>query len=55
MRTIQLGLQVFNGQYQIQYNLLMAATVVVSLPLALMFFVFQKQFIKSLISSSVKG
>ncbi|TDF98836.1 carbohydrate ABC transporter permease [Paenibacillus piri] len=55
MRTIQLGLQVFNGQYQIQYNLLMAATVVVSLPLILMFFMFQKQFIKSLISSSVKG
>ncbi|TVY05371.1 carbohydrate ABC transporter permease [Paenibacillus cremeus] len=55
MRTIQLGLQVFNGQYHIQYNLLMAATVVVSLPLAIMFFVFQKQFIKSLISSSVKG
>jgi multiple sugar transport system permease protein len=55
MRTVQLGLQVFNGEHTIQYNLLMAATVVVSLPLVLMFFIFQKQFIKSLISSSVKG
>jgi multiple sugar transport system permease protein len=55
MRTVQLGLQVFNGEYQIKFNLLMAATVVVSLPLVIMFFIFQKQFIKSLISSSVKG
>jgi multiple sugar transport system permease protein len=55
MRTVQLGLQVFNGEYQIQYNLLMAATIVVSLPLVIMFFVFQKQFVRSLISSSVKG
>ncbi|WP_420819481.1 carbohydrate ABC transporter permease [Paenibacillus thalictri] len=55
MRTVQLGLQVFNGEYRIQYNLLMAATLIVSLPLIAMFFIFQKQFIKSLVSSSVKG
>lgn len=55
MRTVQLGLQAFNGEAQIKFNLLMAATLVVSLPLMAMFFLFQKYFVQSLISSSVKG
>lgn len=55
MRTIQLGLQVFRGENQVQYNLLMAATLLVSVPILVMFLLFQKQFIRSAISSSVKG
>jgi len=55
MRTIQLGLQVFRGEYQVQYNLLMAATLMVSLPIVVAFFLFQKQFIRSVVSSGVKG
>ncbi|MNW17489.1 hypothetical protein D3C71_2166950 [compost metagenome] len=55
MRTIQLGLQVFRGENQVQYNLLMAATLSVSVPILVMFLLFQKQFIRSAISSSVKG
>lgn len=55
MRTVQLGLSVFQGQYSVAYNLQMAATMVVSLPLIIMFFVFQKHFVQSLLSSSVKG
>jgi multiple sugar transport system permease protein len=55
MRTIQLGLQVFRGEYQVHYNLLMAASLLVSLPIIVMFFVFQKQFIRSMVASSVKG
>ena len=55
MRTIQLGLQVFRGEYQVQYNLLMAATLMVSLPIIIAFFLFQKQFIRSVVSSGVKG
>ncbi|CAH1227630.1 carbohydrate ABC transporter permease [Paenibacillus sp. JJ-223] len=55
MRTIQLGLQVFRGEYQVQYNLLMAATLMVSLPIVIAFFLFQKQFIRSVVSSGVKG
>lgn len=54
MRTVQLGLQVFQGEFGIQYNLSMAATLVVSLPLVLMFFMFQKHFVQSLLSSAVK-
>lgn len=55
MRTVQLGLQVFQGEFNIQFNLLMAATLIVSLPLIIMFFAFQKHFVRSLLSSAVKG
>ena len=55
MRTVQLGLQMFHGQYDIKLNLLMAASVVVSLPLVAAFFMFQRYFIESLVSTSVKG
>lgn len=55
MRTVQLGLQMFHGQYDIKLNLLMAASVVVSLPLVAAFFAFQRYFIESLVSTSVKG
>ncbi|WP_435166130.1 carbohydrate ABC transporter permease [Paenibacillus glycanilyticus] len=55
MRTLQLGLQVFRGEHGVQYNLLMAASLLVSLPIIVMFFVFQKQFIRSVMASSVKG
>lgn len=55
MRTVQLGLQTFHGEFGVQFNYLMAATLVVSIPLILMFFMFQKQFVQSLLASSVKG
>jgi len=55
MRTIQLGLQVFQGEYTVKYNELMAATIVVSIPMILAFVLFQKHFVASLISTSVKG
>ena len=55
MRTVQLGLQMFHGQYDIKLNLLMAASVVVSLPLVAAFFMFQRYFNESLVATSVKG
>lgn len=55
MRTIQLALSLFKGEFTIQYNLLMAATVLVSLPMLVAFLLFQKQFVGSIVSSGVKG
>ncbi|SFE67248.1 multiple sugar transport system permease protein [Paenibacillus algorifonticola] len=55
MRTLQLGLQTFRGEHQVQYNLLMAASLLISVPIIAMFFIFQKQFIRSMVASSVKG
>lgn len=51
MRTVQLGLQTFRGEHQVQYNLLMAATLMVSLPILAAFVLFQKQFIRSMTAS----
>lgn len=55
MRTIQLGLQVFRGEHAVQYNLLMAASLLVSIPIIVIFFLFQKQFVRSIVATSVKG
>ena len=46
--------QVYPGQ-PIRYDLLMAASVLSSLPMALLFFVFQRQFIQGVVITGVKG
>jgi multiple sugar transport system permease protein len=55
MRTIQLGLSTFYGEYGIQFNQLLAATMFISLPIVIAFFIFQKYFVQSLVGSAVKG
>ncbi|MEK8127896.1 carbohydrate ABC transporter permease [Paenibacillus filicis] len=55
MRTLQLGLQTFRGEHHVHYNLLMAASLLVSVPIIIMFLFFQKQFIRSVAASGVKG
>lgn len=54
LRTVQLALAMFKNDV-IQWELLMAATTVVSLPLLLLFLFAQKLFLQSELSSSVKG
>lgn len=55
MRTVQLGLQVFQSQFSVDWGPLMAATVAVTAPLILLFIAFQKHFVRGVISSGVKG
>jgi multiple sugar transport system permease protein len=55
MRTVQLGLQSYRGFALFRWDLMMAACMLVSLPLILAFFVFQKHFIETAFSSGVKG
>jgi multiple sugar transport system permease protein len=55
MRTVQLGLAVFQGQYGIFWTLLMAATVLVTLPAIIAFLVSQRRFIEGIASSGLKG
>ena len=38
-----------------RYDLLMAASVLASLPMAVLFFVFQRQFIQGIVITGVKG
>lgn len=54
MRTVQLGLSVFQEQFRVDYALLMAAVVFVTLPSVLLFFLGQKQFIKGIATTGFK-
>jgi multiple sugar transport system permease protein len=53
--TLALGLTMFVGQYQTEWALLMAATVLMMLPMLVLFFVFQKYFIRGFMMSGIKG
>lgn len=53
--TVTLGLSFFKGQFGTQWGLLMAASVMVVLPILLLSVAAQKQFIQGIVVSGVKG
>lgn len=54
--TVQVGLQFFRTASEVQWQYLMAASLMVMLPVIILFFAFQKYFVEgSSISSGVKG
>ena len=53
--TIPLGLNGFRDQYGTDWNHLMAASFVASLPVILIFFVFQSYFIQGIATTGAKG
>lgn len=53
--TLALGLNFFKGQYTSDWDLLMAASLVMMLPLIILFFVAQKAFIEGITLTGVKG
>jgi multiple sugar transport system permease protein len=56
MYTLQLGLQVFKGQNATQWNLLMAGSLMVLLPVIVLFFIFQRYFIEGMnLTAGSKG
>jgi len=55
MRTVQLALTQFRNEGEIFWNLLMAATVVVSLCVYVPFLFFQRYFVSGFMAGSVKG
>lgn len=54
-RTVQLGLTMFRNENVVQWNYLMAATVLVILPLVIIFVAFQKYYVGGILASGVKG
>ena len=54
MRTIQLGLVMFQGRYGTNWTLLMAGTVTATLPTIVAFLLGQRQFIQSIAMTGVK-
>ena len=53
--TLQLGLQQFKQAYNTQWNLLMAAAILISIPIIVLFFFVQKSFIQGITFGGVKG
>jgi len=53
--TLQLGLQQFKQAYNTIWNQLMAASVLVALPVILLYFFVQKSFIQGITFGGVKG
>lgn len=54
-KTVQLGLTMFRNESVVQWNYLLAATVLVILPLILIFVLFQKYYVGGVIASGLKG
>lgn len=53
--TLALGLRAFQTQYGGQYNLMMAASILIMLPTLVMFFFAQKTFIEGIKFTGIKG
>lgn len=55
MRTLPVGMNDFIGQYGIRYGELMASSVLISLPVVVIFMFLQRQFVAGLTAGAVKG
>jgi ABC-type glycerol-3-phosphate transport system permease component len=53
--TLALGLAMFTSQHQTEWSLLMAATILMIIPMVLIFFFFQRYFIQGFTMSGLKG
>lgn len=53
--TLALGLRAFQTQYGGQYNLMMAASILIMLPTLILFFFAQKSFIEGIKFTGIKG
>ncbi|MFZ4814897.1 MAG: carbohydrate ABC transporter permease [Phototrophicaceae bacterium] len=55
MRTLPVGMNDFIGQYGIRYGELMATSVMISLPIILLFFLLQRYFVAGMTAGATKG
>ncbi|MFV0412544.1 MAG: carbohydrate ABC transporter permease [Oscillospiraceae bacterium] len=55
LKTIQLGIRMFIGQYSSDYAMIMAASVVALVPVFMVFLFFQKFFVQGVSTSGLKG
>jgi ABC-type glycerol-3-phosphate transport system permease component len=54
-KTLAVGLRMFQSQYTTQWNLMMAASAAVILPVLIMFFLAQKQFVQGVALTGLSG
>jgi multiple sugar transport system permease protein len=55
IKTIPLGIRMFLGQYSTEYGLIMAASVVALVPVAIVFLAFQRFFVEGIATTGLKG
>ena len=55
LMPLQVGLMTFQGTYFSQYALMMAATWITTVPIVLVYLVFQKFIIKGIMAGALKG
>lgn len=55
MRTLAIGLRLFRSEYLVQWNLLMAASALMLLPILALFFAAQRYFVQGIVMSGIKG
>ena len=55
MKTVQLALTLFRDETQVQWNMLMSATTLITLPLLLLFLLAQRYFVEGILSTGIKG
>lgn len=55
LMPIQVGLQVFQGQYFTKYEMLMAGTAIAAIPMIIIYIIFQKRIISGIMAGGIKG
>lgn len=55
MKTVQLALSHFRGTYEVNWNLLMAATTIILVPLLIIFVSIQRYFTVGIVTTGIKG
>ena len=55
LRTLAVGLRSFQGEFTTEWNLLMAASTLMMLPILILFFAAQRYFVQGIVMSGIKG
>jgi raffinose/stachyose/melibiose transport system permease protein len=55
LRTLPVGMLFFQGRFTIDYGLMCAGVLILSLPVTVLFLAFQRDFVKGLASGALKG
>jgi multiple sugar transport system permease protein len=55
MRTLPVGLSTFQGQYNVQWHLLMAGSVIAMLPMLVVYIIGQNWFVRGITLSGLGG
>jgi multiple sugar transport system permease protein len=55
MRTIPIGIQIFQGRYTTEYGLMMATAVLASIPVVVVFLALQRYVVRGIVLTGLKG